>query len=84
MIAIDGAHLPRPANAVRQRLPLARPFQHLALGINQFGDDAGQGLSGRAGLEVGGAGQWAMIERPPVSVCHQVSTMGQRLSPTTR
>jgi hypothetical protein len=30
----------------------------------------------------GGAGQGVIIA-PPVSVCHQVSTMGQRPSPMT-
>ena len=41
------------------------------------------GLVAEPGLSLVAPGS-GVIRMPPVSVCHQVSTIGQRLSPTTR
>ena len=41
------------------------------------------GLVAEPGLSSVAPGS-GVIRMPPVSVCHQVSTIGQRLSPTTR
>ena len=43
----------------------------------------GSGLVAEPGLRSVAPGS-GLINMPPVSVCHQVSTMGQRPSPTTR
>ena len=43
----------------------------------------GSGRVAEPGFSVVAAGN-GEIRMPPVSVCHQVSTIGQRLSPTTR
>ena len=63
---------------------LGGAFEHLAVGIDELaactpknGSVAEPGLSRVAP----GSG---VIRMPPVSVCHQVSTIGQRPSPTTR
>jgi hypothetical protein len=42
-----------------------------------------KGVVAEPGLSFVAPGSGAM-RMPPVSVCHQVSTTGQRLSPTTR
>jgi hypothetical protein len=65
------------------RLPSVAPSSDVALAVHDRGLDAGQRQRRRAGLLVDGAGS-GVIRMPPVSVCHQVSTMGQRSSPTTR
>ena len=39
VVAIDGAHLPRPGIGQHQ-IAFAGPIQHLAIGIDDFGDNA--------------------------------------------
>ena len=47
--------------------------------VDNFGDDAWEGdLVALPGLVGDGTGQGGEIMMAPVSVCHQVSTMGQR------
>ena len=50
MIAPDGAHLPRPAVG-DDEVALDRAVQHLALGIDDLRQHAGQRQRGRAGLQ---------------------------------
>ena len=65
-------------------IAVRRAFEHLAFGI----DDAAAarrrtGSVAEPGLSAVAPGS-GVIRMPPVSVCHQVSTIGQRPSPTTR
>jgi hypothetical protein len=64
------------------RLPSVAPFEHVAVGIDQLRLHAEERPRRRAGLQVVAPGS-GVIRMPPVSVCHQVSTIGQRASPTT-
>ena len=52
----------------------------LAVFVDDLGHDAGQRLGATAGLG-GIAPGSGVIMMPPVSVCHQVSTIGQRSPP---
>jgi hypothetical protein len=81
MIAIDRAHLAGPAIAMHE-IALAAPSRTLP-SASTTRLDAEEGPRGRAGLQRVAPGS-GVIRMPPVSVCHQVSTIGQRLSPTTR
>ena len=56
MIAIDGAHLSRPA-ACNHQIAGCRAFQDIAIGIHDLRHHAGQRQGGRARLQGGGAGQ---------------------------
>ncbi len=51
--------------------------------VHQGRDHAEEGRVAEPGLSAVAPGR-GVIRWPPVSVCHQVSTMGQRSSPTTR
>ena len=51
--------------------------------LKTFGTTPKNGRFADPGLRVIAPGS-GVIRMPPVSVCHQVSTIGQRLSPTTR
>jgi hypothetical protein len=83
VVAVDGAHLAgqgrvmtrAPSPGPRSGCPRRRSTR--AGTTPKKGRVAEPGLSGVAP----GSG---VIRWPPVSVCHQVSTMGQRSSPTTR
>ena len=66
------------------RLPLAAPSRSLPSASTSSGWIAGQRLGRRAGLQSASRPGIGEIRTPPVSVCHQVSTIGQRPSPTTR
>jgi len=62
-----------------QRLPEVSPFQHLCRRDRRF--RAPRRKNGRVaepGLSLVAPGN-GVIRMPPVSVCHQVSTIGQRL-----
>ena len=54
----------------------------VALVVDNFGEDAKEGQGGGAGFGWVAPGRGAIM-MPPVSVCHQVSTMGQRFWPMT-
>ena len=56
----------------------------IAVEIDDIGNDAGHRQRARAGFQPAPRRAWAQIMMPPVSVCHQVSTMGQRPLPMTR
>jgi hypothetical protein len=60
-----------------------RALEDLAFGVDQLGLTPKKGQRRRAGLQRVAPGS-GVIMMPPVSVCHQVSTIGQRPSPTTR
>ena len=83
VVAIDGAHLPRPAVRDAQ-IAGRRALQHLAVGVDDLRARRRRTASvaepGFCAIAPGSG----VIRMPPVSVCHQVSTIGQRLSPTTR
>jgi hypothetical protein len=84
VIAPDGAHLARPAVLDAQDALGRGLVDFLArLGVEHHGLHAEERRRGRAGLELGVAPGSGVIRWPPVSVCHQVSTMGQRPWPTT-
>src|ERR1700704_4276471 len=69
--------------SVRQRLPLIAPSRTLPSASTSCGFTPGRGLAQEPGLS-GVAPGSGLIRQAPVSVCHQVSTIGQRPSPTTR
>ena len=63
---------------------LGRALQPLALAIDHrrlHAEEAAGSPSRASAAMAPGSG---VIMMPPVSVCHQVSTIGQRPSPTTR
>ena len=62
------------ADALEQPLPSRRP---------PAGFTPKNGRVAEPGFSAVAPGS-GVIMMPPVSVCHQVSTIGQRLSPTTR
>jgi hypothetical protein len=66
-----------------QRLPVAAPSSTLPSASTICGTTPKNGLVAEPGLSAVAPGSGVM-RIPPVSVCHQVSTIGQRLSPTTR
>jgi hypothetical protein len=65
------------------RLPLAAPSRIVPLSSTSAGLMPKKGRVAEPGLVLVAPGSGVM-RMPPVSVCHQVSTMGQRPSPTTR
>ncbi len=81
MVAIDGAHLARPAVLDGEHALGLGLLLQLALGRQHDRLDAGIGLVAEPGL-VGIAPGSGVIRMPPVSVCHQVSTISQRSLPT--
>ena len=59
-------------------------LQHLAFGIDDLrACTPKNGRVAEPGFSCVAPGS-GVIRMPPVSVCHQVSTIGQRSSPTTR
>ena len=66
-----------------QRLPSAAPSSSLPSASTMTGCTPKNGWVAEPGLSAVAPGS-GVIRMPPVSVCHQVSTIGQRLSPTTR
>ena len=80
MIAIDTAHL-----ACQERLmhkfPSPAPSIILFSPSTRTGSMPKKGNVAEPGLVVVAPGR-GVINMPPVSVCHQVSTIGQRASPT--
>ena len=82
VIAEHGTHLAGPGVGDHQ-VALGGALQRLTQVVHQSRLYSEEGTGGRAGLERGDAGQRVM-RMPPVSVCHQVSTMGQRSSPMVR
>src|SRR5437762_3468426 len=65
-----------------QRLPDVSPSSTLPSASTISGTTPKNGSVAEPGL-VGVAPGSGVIKMPPVSVCHQVSTMGQRLAPMT-
>src|SRR5262244_2852648 len=66
-----------------QRLPLAAPSKTLPSASTICGATPKNGSVAEPGLRPMAPGS-GVIRMPPVSVCHHVSTIGQRPSPTTR
>jgi hypothetical protein len=66
-----------------QRLPDVAPSITLPFASTISGLMPKNGRVAEPGLSLVAPGSGVM-RMPPVSVCHQVSTIGQRLSPTTR
>ena len=65
------------------RLPEAAPSRTLPFSSTSAGLMPKNGRVAEPGLSLVAPGS-GVIRMPPVSVCHQVSTIGQRPSPTTR
>ena len=65
------------------RLPAAAPSTILPSASTSAGWTPKKGRVAEPGLSAVAPGS-GVIRMPPVSVCHQVSTIGQRPSPTTR
>src|SRR5256885_8446656 len=65
------------------RFPLAAPSRTLCWASTRSGFTPGSGLVALPGF-IGVAAGKGEMRIPPVSVCHQVSTTGQRPSPTIR
>jgi hypothetical protein len=82
VIAIDGAHLPRPGIGKHQ-IALVSPSRTLPSASTTCGTIPKNGFVAEPGFSSVAPGS-GVIRMPPVSVCHHVSTIGQRLSPTTR
>ena len=66
-----------------QRLPVHSPSSTLPSASTISGTTPKNGRVAEPGLSLVAPGS-GVIKMPPVSVCHQVSTIGQRPSPTTR
>src|ERR1700722_10800020 len=66
-----------------QRLPWHSPSITLPSESTISGTTPKKGIVAEPGLSLVAPGN-GEIRMPPVSVCHQVSTIGQRSSPTTR
>ena len=66
-----------------QRLPVTAPSSTLPSASTICGRMPKNGSVAEPGLSCVAPGS-GVIRMPPVSVCHQVSTIGQRPSPTTR
>ncbi len=81
MVAIDGARLAGPAVGDAE-IAVAAPSIGLPSFVDKLRLDAKEGPCRRTRLEIGRAGS-GVIRMPPVSVCHQVSTIGHFASPTT-
>jgi hypothetical protein len=73
--------MPGQASA-RHRLPLPAPWISLPSPSTSTGITPKNGLVAEPGFSAMAPGS-GVIRMPPVSVCHQVSTIGQRCSPTT-
>ena len=69
--------------SVMQRLPWVAPSSTPPSASTICSFTPGSGLVAEPGFKAVAPGKGA-ISVPPVSVCHQVSTIGQRPSPTTR
>src|SRR5262249_32488440 len=69
--------------SVMTRLPSQAPSNTLPVESTTAGCTPKNGRVADPGLSAVAPGS-GVIKIPPVSVCHQVSTIGQRLSPTTR
>ncbi len=65
-----------------QRLPSHAPSRVLPSASTTMGCTPKKGRVAEPGFSLVAPGRGVM-RMPPVSVCHQVSTMGQRESPTT-
>src|SRR6478672_10686327 len=65
------------------RLPSHAPFNTVPLASTTSGLTPKKGTVAEPGFNAVAPGSGA-IRIPPVSVCHHVSTIGHRLSPTTR
>ena len=65
------------------RLPWHSPSSTLPSASTISGTTPKNGVVAEPGLSLVAPGS-GVIRMPPVSVCHQVSTIGQRSSPTTR
>ena len=65
------------------RLPLVAPSCTLPSASTICGTTPKNGRVAEPGFSRVAPGS-GVIKMPPVSVCHQVSTIGQRPSPTTR
>ena len=65
------------------RLPSVAPSRNLPSASTMAGWTPKNGRVAEPGLRAVAPGS-GVIRLPPVSVCHQVSTIGQRSSPTTR
>ncbi len=81
MIAIDLRIWPGQLSR-STRLPLAAPSRTLPSASTSCGWMPNSGFVAEPGLRSVAPGR-GEIRMPPVSVCHHVSTMGQRLSPTS-
>ena len=66
-----------------QRLPVVAPSSTLPSASTISGLMPKNGSVAEPGFSAIAPGS-GVIRMPPVSVCHQVSTIGQRPSPTTR
>jgi len=82
VIAIDGAHLSRPG-IEQHEIAACCAVEEFSIGVDERGRTPKSGLVAEPGFRsvAPGSGE---INAPPVSVCHQVSTIGQRSLPTTR
>ena len=81
MVAKYGANLARPALRNHQ-IALSRAIKLVSVGIQQGELNPKNGFVAEPGLRSVTPGK-GVIMIAPVSVCHQVSTIGQRESPTT-
>jgi len=68
--------------STRRTLPLPAPSMTLPSSSTSCGWTPKNGQAAEPGLSGVAPGN-GEIRMPPVSVCHQVSTTGQRFSPTT-
>ena len=82
MVAAHGADLAGPRLGDDQIAGRLHLFNDFAGAVHQGRLHAEERPCGAARLQRRGARSGAIM-MPPVSVCHQVSTMGQRPSPTT-
>ena len=81
MIAVDRAHLARPA-VEQHEVAGATPSRILPCSSTIAGLTPKNGSVAEPGFSFVAPGS-GVISMPPVSVCHHVSTIGQRPSPTT-
>ena len=82
VIAEHGTHLAGPGVGDHQ-VALGGAFQRLTQVVHQSRLYPKKGRVAEPGLSAVTPGSGVM-RMPPVSVCHQVSTMGQRSSPMVR
>ena len=78
-IAVDAAQHRRPR--FREREQAAARLDVLSAGISNLGEDAGKRPRRGAGFRAGQSRAAGVIRIAPVSVCHHVSTIGQRPLP---